>query len=333
VRVSEKPFHFGVQAYNAPTPDSWVQLVQRVEELGFWSFHVPDHYLGPGPIVESTGHPSQDVAALVAMSIAAQETTTLRIGSRMLCVDYHEPAVLAKEIATLAYFSHGRIELGLGAGWLREEYDAMGIAFRPASERIAKLGETISLLRQHWSGEPISLNGEFVRVRDYVGLPRLDPGVRPRIMVGGGGRKILRIAAERADIVSMNWNNGTGRFGSNSFADTDATSTLERISWIREFAGVRIDELEIEVGVPFLFVTKVSHDSEQRLAHRLGLNVEQVRESPHILIGSANQIVETLLHRRATYGISYVTVLERSLFDGSGFEAMSDVMHLLTATT
>ena len=133
-----KPFRFGVQASDADSGAHWRAMAQRAEALGFDTFHVADHYFGPGPLEEETGHPVQQLAAIPALCFAAA-TERLRIGSRMLCVDYHVPAALAKEAATLDLLSDGRLELGLGAGWVEGEYRAMGLRYDPAPVRIERL--------------------------------------------------------------------------------------------------------------------------------------------------------------------------------------------------
>src|SRR5687767_2999712 len=122
-----RPFRFAVQAYSAESAGAWRDLARKVEELGYSTLHLADHYIGPGPALSATNHPVQTLAAVPAMAVAAEATTTLRVGSRVLCIDYHHPVVLAKELATIDVLSEGRLEAGLGAGWLAGEYEAMGI--------------------------------------------------------------------------------------------------------------------------------------------------------------------------------------------------------------
>ena len=135
--MSRRPFRFACQAYRADSRKEWVELARRVESQGYSALHLADHYIGPGPALEPTGHRVQTLAAVPAMAVAAEATSTLRVGSRLFCVGYHQPVVLAKEAATLDLLSDGRLELGLGAGWLDREYTAMGLPFPSAAERIA----------------------------------------------------------------------------------------------------------------------------------------------------------------------------------------------------
>jgi len=143
----KKPFRFGVQGYAPASAGEWRALARKAESLGFSSFHLADHVIGPGPALAATGHPVQTVAAIPAMAVAAEATTTIKIGCRVLCVDYRNPVMLAKELATLDFFSEGRLEIGLGAGWLQNEYDAMGITFDRAGVRLDRLEEIIALIR------------------------------------------------------------------------------------------------------------------------------------------------------------------------------------------
>ena len=119
------PFRFGLQSYSSETPDAWRDLAKKAEAIGFSSFHLADHYIGEGPSLTAANHPVQNLAAIPAMMVAAEATDSIRIGCRVLCCDYHQPVVLAKEVATIDWFSGGRLELGLGAGWIQSEYEAV----------------------------------------------------------------------------------------------------------------------------------------------------------------------------------------------------------------
>ena len=152
------PFRFGLQAYAPESGKQWRELARKAESTGFSSFHLADHIIGPGPALAATGHPVQTVAAIPAMAVAAEATSTIKVGCRVLCVDYRNPVMLAKEVATLDFFSEGRLELGLGAGWLQGEYEAVGIPFDRAGVRLDRFEEVIGLLRASFawlcSGSP-----------------------------------------------------------------------------------------------------------------------------------------------------------------------------------
>lgn len=303
-----RPFRFAVQAYRAGSRKEWVELARRVEAQGYSALHLADHYIGPGPALEPTGHRVQTFAAVPAMAVAAEVTTTLRVGSRMFCVGYHQPVVLAKEAATLDVLSEGRLELGLGAGWLEREYDAMGIAFPPPGARIALLRETVELLEACFSGAPVAVAGEYVRAAGFTAVPTPFDGRRPPIMIGGGGRKVLMLAGEKADIVSINFNNRGGVVGSDSVATSSAEETARKISWVKEGAGARFAGVELEIAAYFVAITGRTEQTADDVADRVGLTPSELTEFPHALTGSVDEICARLEQRREQYGLSYVTV-------------------------
>jgi probable F420-dependent oxidoreductase len=303
-----RPFRFGCQAYQATSRREWVELARRVEAQGYSALHVADHYIGPGPALEATGHRVQTLAAVPAMAVAAEVTSTLLIGSRLFCVGYHHPVVLAKEAATLDLLSGGRLELGLGAGWLDREYTAMGIPFPSAGERIGLLRETVELIEQCFSGAPVEFAGQYLRASGFSGAPAPERSPRPPLMIGGGGRNVLRLAGEKADIASINFNNRAGTVGAQSASTSTAEQTAHKISWVREGAGDRFDQVELEIGAYVVAVTGAGSADPAAIGARLGLSPEELADFPHALIGSVDQICETLERRRERYGLSYITV-------------------------
>jgi probable F420-dependent oxidoreductase len=300
------PFRFGLQAYAADSPSQWRDLARRAEELGYSSFHLADHYFGPGPALEASNHPLQNLASVPAMTVAAEATNTIRIGCRVFCVDYHQPFVLAKEIATMAWFSGGRLEAGLGAGWIASEYDALGIPLARPGVRINRLRETVALVRAFATGEPLDQQGDFVKVTATAGTPVLD--APPPIMIGGGSPRVLRLAGEVADVVSLNFDNSAGKIGPHGVGSGTAGGTADKVSWIREGAGERFDAIEIEIGAYFTVVTDHADAVRGQFATMFGLDADQVALHPHCLIGSTDEIVDILRRRRDELGISYVTV-------------------------
>ena len=141
-----RPFRFSVQAFEAESGPQWTGLARRAEDLGYSTLFTTDHYFGPGDISDASGHRPVDVAPLTGMMAAAMATTELRVGCRVFCVDYHHPVVLAKELATMDMLSQGRVEAGLGAGWVSAEYEGLGIAMDRPGVRIERLAETVELL-------------------------------------------------------------------------------------------------------------------------------------------------------------------------------------------
>ena len=232
-----RAFRFGVQSFHAHSAAEWKEGARRAEGQGYSALHLADHILGPGPVLEATHHPLQTLAAVPAMAVAAEATSTLRIGCRVFCIDYRPAAVLAKEAATLDFLSGGRLELGLGAGWLRGEYEAIGLPFDPIATRIDRLTETVAFLKAHMSEGQLDHRGTHVSVRGYEGAPQPIQRPHPPIMIGGGSRRILSLAAREADIVSLNFNNRAGVLGSEGVRSGTAEATAKKLGWIREAAS------------------------------------------------------------------------------------------------
>ena len=235
-----RPFRFGVQSYAAESPQDWRDQARRAESLGYSTFSVADHVIGPGPALTATNHPVQNVAAIPAMAVAIEATDTISVGARVFCTDYRQPVMFAKELATLDYFSGGRLELGLGCGWLQGEYEAMGVPFDRAGIRLDRFEETIDVIRQHFGDGLVEIDGEHVHASGFEGLPKPPAGVPP-IMIGGGARRVLGIAGREADIVSLNFNNSSGKIGPAGVGSSTAELTSQKIEWIRAGADERTD--------------------------------------------------------------------------------------------
>ena len=198
----------------------------------------------------------QDVAAIPAMAVAAEVTDTIKIGCRVFCVDYHNPVILAKELATLDWFSGGRLEIGIGAGWLQGEYEAIGVAVRSApGVRIDRMVETIAVLRACFADGEVDVTGEHVHAVGFEGVPKPVQRPAPPFMIGGGSKRVLGIAGREADIVSLNFDNSSGKIGPAGVGSSTAELTKQKIDWIRAGAGDRFDDLEIEIGGYFTVVT------------------------------------------------------------------------------
>jgi probable F420-dependent oxidoreductase len=302
------PFRFAVQAYQASSAREWTELARATEAQGYSALHLADHYFGPGPLEASTSHPVQTIAAMPAIAHAAAVTSTLLVGCRVFCVDYHVPAVLAKEAATLDLLSDGRLELGLGAGWIRDEYDALGVQFDRPGVRIDRLEEVVALVKAHFGPDQIDIDGRYVRVHSYSGVPKPVQHPRPPIIIGGGAKRVLTLAGREADIVSLNFDNSSGVIGAAGVGSSTAESTDQKIGWIRDGAGDRFDEIEIEIAGCFAEVTDNAGPAVARYADLFGLTASQILDHPNVLIGSVDAICDTLRARRERYGISYITV-------------------------
>lgn len=312
-----RPFRFAVQSFSAASGNEWRERARRIEALGYSALHLADHILGPGPAIAKTNHPIQELAAVPAMMSAAEATTTLRVGCRVFCIDYQHPAVLAKQAATIDLLSDGRVELGLGAGWLAAEYEALALRLDPPGARIARLEETVRAFRALFSGNEVTISGKSIQLAGFAGAPKRP---FPPLMIGGGGRRVLSLAAREADIVSLNFNNRSGVIGPDGVQSGTADATAEKIGWIKAAAGARFADLELEIGAYFTFVQPGAEQIAAGMGQALGLTPEEMLRHPHGLFGSVESVCEELERRRAQYGISYVTVGD------SAFEAFAPVV-------
>jgi len=301
-----RPFRFAVQSFNAESGKAWSERARRAEALGYSALHLADHLLGPGPAIDKTNHPIQNLAAVPAMAHAAAVTSTLRVGCRVFCIDYYNPLVLIKSAMTLDLLSEGRLELGLGAGWLQEEYAAVGIAFDEPRVRIDRLGDVIEGLKA-FRGEGLAdVSNGTLQWRGFEGLPK--PVSKPPLMIGGGSPRILRLAGREADVVSLNFNNRAGVIGPDGVRSSSADETAKKVGWVREGAGDRFDDLELEIGAYFTFVMDDPSEPLAAMAGAFGYDQDEMRRHPHALFGSVDTVCEELERRREEFGISYVTV-------------------------
>ncbi len=307
---STRPFRFSLQSFNSDSPQSWRELIRKTEDLGYSTFYLADHFLSPGPALEQTFHPPQLVAAMPAIAMALEQTSTLRVGCRVFCNDYRHPVMLAKEAATLDYLSGGRLEFGLGAGWIRAEYEAAGMTFDEFPRRFERLVETVQGYKAFMGGEPLHIDGQSVRWSGFSGSPAPAQAPWPPLMIGGGSRRILRFAGQEADIVSLNFNNRAGMLGPDGMASGLAAATAQKIDWVREGAGDRFDAIELEIGAYNTIVTDHPEPTAAAIGEMLGMDADDILSHPHCLIGSIDAICDTLERRREQFGISHVTVLD-----------------------
>ena len=294
-----------MQAVKATSGAGWRDLARQVEDLGYSTLFVADHYLGPGPALQAASQFPQHLAPISAMATAAAVTETLRVGCRVFCVDYHVPAALAKEAATIDLLSDGRLEFGIGGGWSEPEYTAMGLTFPPAPQRVAKLQEVVALVKAHWSGEQLNFRGEFVTASGYAGLPLPVQRPRPTIMIGGTRKRVLSLAAREADIVSIA---NVPFVAVNEAGLTPEHEALRRLGFVRDAAAERFAELEVESSPFFTEVTDDVGAATERVAAMVRADPTLLASHPNVLIGSADAVVEMLTARREQFAVNYVTV-------------------------
>lgn len=306
--MSDRPFRFGVQLRGASSGREWREKCRRVEALGYGTLAVADHFpRGLGPFA--------------ALATAAAVTERVRVGAFVFANDFRHPAVLAKEAATIDLLSEGRLEVGLGAGWLRSEYEATGIPFDTAGVRIDRLAEAIPLIKRLWTEDNVTAQGRFYQATDLTILPRPVQVPHPPVMVGGGGQRVLSLAARHADIVALNPRATPD--GAQDRRDITAEATAQKLAWVRDAAGERFPDLELNIVVSRVIPTADREATAHQIAQEMGLSPDEVLESPHLLLGTVDEMAETLRDRRSRYGISYITVTE------DGLEPFAPVMERL----
>lgn len=293
--MPDRRFRFGVQAAWAESASSWRDLARSVEASGYEQLAVTDHL-------------TKQLAPVPALMAAADATTDLQVGTTVFANDFRHPVVLAKEIATLDLLSNGRIFVGLGAGWLRFEYDSAGLAFDPVGTRIERMAESLAVIKGLLAGGPFTHQGAHYRVSQMDLWPRPVQRPHPPILVGGGGRRVLSLAAREADIVSINIDLSGGTYAHMARAGAGSGSADEKVAWIREAAGSRFDDIELNVCVFNLMINEDRDTALRTLATDRGVPLESVAETPNVLAGSIEQIVDTLQRRRDRLAISNVMV-------------------------
>ncbi len=290
-----RPFRFGVEMMAPFEGMTWADSSRELEALGYSALHAPEHFdEGLGPIA--------------AMATAAAATERLMVGTAVLAVDFRHPAVLARELAAIDRLSGGRLEVGLGAGYNVDDYRWSGIAMDPPKVRVDRLEEYVAVLRGLFADGPFTFDGEHFQIDALDGTPHPHTPGGPPIFVAGGGPRMLRFAARRADIVGVNPSLPTSEKRAESARDGVAARIDEKFALIREAAGDRYADLEFHGWLRETRVTNDGHGAATEIAAATGLTEDDVLASPFVLIGSVEEIVERLEERRARWGYSYYTV-------------------------
>ncbi len=304
-----KPFRFGAHTYFAKiAPRNWIETVQHIEELGYSTIFRSDHF------------DTKAYDPIVMLSAAASITKKLNVGTLVFDVDYRHPVILARTAAALHLLSDGRFEFGIGAGWKIKDYDMSGIPFDKPIVRINRLDEALTIISSMWTEDKTTFIGKHYQVRDMEKAGELPAGEHPKIMVGGGGKRLLSVAGKHADIVGIHFSSLGGRGSGDSIRDTSFSKVKERIRWVEESvrkAGRDLDEIEYQMLFPYPVITDEPDPVYENRAKTYGVSVDDVRDCPQLLIGSVEEIVDKLRMIRSETGISYMVFAARNpkLFD------------------
>jgi probable F420-dependent oxidoreductase len=308
-----RPFRFAAQIASAPSRAAWADAARKAEELGYSSITMPDHF-------------DEQLAPVPALMAAADATTSLRIGTLVFCNDYKHPLVLAKEAATLDLLSDGRLELGLGAGWMAADYVASGIPYDPPGVRVDRFEEAIAVVKGLLTPGPFEFAGEHYTITGHEGTPSPVQRPYPPIIIGGGGRRVLSIAGRAADIVSVNPDLRAGTAGPEVAPDATPDATARKVGWVRDAAGDRFDAIELNVLIGFAMVTDDAASIGEAMAPTFGVPPDEALHSPICLVGTIDAMVDELRRRREEWGFSYIG------FDGGSWETMAPVVDRLAGT-
>jgi probable F420-dependent oxidoreductase len=305
---NDRKFRFGVQVSQAASGASWRDRARKIEDLGFSSLFMPDHF-------------GEELAPLPAIAMAAAHTTTLRVGALVFDNDYKHPAILAKEAATIDLLSDGRLELGIGAGWMKSDYDALGLEYDANAVRVDRLEEAVQVIRGCFTGEKFSYEGEHYRITDYASWPKPVQQPGPPILIGGGGKRVLSIGGREADIVGINPNLRAGVISADAAKDSLKEQTDKKVQWVRDAAGARWDAIEIQMRFFVASITEDRAGMAAAMAPAFGVEPEAALEAGSALVGSENEVVEQLQRRREEWGLSYIVLGDENVDEFAGVVA------------
>jgi probable F420-dependent oxidoreductase len=314
--MPDHPFRFAAQLSQAPdgTARSWADQARKVEDLGYSALLMPDHF-------------GDQLAPMPALAAVAAATTTLRLGSLVFGNDYRHPFVLAKEAATLDVLSEGRLELSLGAGWMKVDYEQAGITYDTPKVRVERFEEAVQVMQGLIRTDgPFSFDGTYYQVHEHTLLPRPVQQPGPPLIIGGGGKRVLTIAAQHADIVSINANLRDGAGGPETAPNLSPERTREKVAWVKEAAGDRFDSLELNSLIGAVMITDDAASIGEMMAPHFGIGAEESLHVPGILAGTIDEMIEELQWRREEYGISYWSI------ESDTWEALGPIVSKLSGT-
>ncbi len=299
----KKDFRFGVTTIGTTSANDWKKKAIEVEDLGYSTLLVPDHFI-------------EQVATIPALAIASAHTKNLRVGSVVCNNDFRHPVMLAKEAATIDMLSDGRFELGIGAGWLKAEYDALGIPFDPPGKRVSRFEEAVKVIKAYFNEAPLVYEGEHYNIRGESGLDRVPTPIQkphPPILIGAGGKRMLTIAAREADIIGIAVRTNVN--GSGPDPTDIGISLAQKIEWIREEAGTRFEDIELHIQTWAVMITNDRQQAATILAKNFPLPPDILLNIPYLLVGTISEIAEQIRKYREQYGITYFSVFERHMKD------------------
>jgi probable F420-dependent oxidoreductase len=287
-------FRFGVQVSKETSAKGWAELARRTEAAGYEVLTMPDHF-------------TDQLAPVPALMAAASATTTLRVGALVFDNDYKHPVVLAKELATIDLLSDGRLDIGLGAGWMISDYEEAGMPYDSPKVRIDRFIEGVAVIRGAMAEGPFSFSGDHYTITNYNGQPKPVQS-RPPLLIGGGGKRVLTYAAREADIIGINGTLTAGVVGPEALSTMTAESVDEKVAIVAAAGAHRINDIEMNIRTFFVKVTNDRKATVDGISSMFGVDADMIDASPFALIGSVEECIEQLLERRERWGFSYTIV-------------------------
>ena len=305
-----RPFRFGFSLDGLDGPEEIASRVRRAEDMGYSAVVMTDHF-------------DDRHGPLVAMAAVALATTSLRVGTMVLANDYRHPAVLAKELASLDQVSGGRLEIGMGAGWMASDYQQAGMQFDRPGVRIERLDEAVTVLEGCFGEGIFDFEGEHYRISGLDSQPKPVQQPRPPLLMAGGGPRMLALAARRADIVGVNPSLHSGAIDEHAGPTATAEATDHKLAVVRDAAGERFGSIELQTRVHLGVITDDAPALASAAAPAFGITAEEALGSPHALMGTVDECVAAIEGWRERWGISYIS------FTGDSAEAMAPVVERL----
>jgi len=295
------PIRFSASLASIPT-EHMITTARRAEELGYAAVTISDHF-------------SDQPAPLVGLSAVAASTTSIRLLPLVLSNDYREPVVLAKELATLDVVSGGRLDFGIGAGWMTSDYEMAGIDVDSPGTRIRRLAESVEILTALFRGDRVDVDGEFYAVHGELSEPRpVRKGGIP-LMLAGGREKMLTLAGAKADIVGINPGLTAGVIDERAGRDATRERTDQKIEWVKEGAGARFDSITLQTRIHLAMITDDREGVAREMAPLLGISADEALGSPHALVGTVAQVVDDVKRWRDRWGLSLISINAESMED------------------
>ncbi|MFW6075412.1 MAG: TIGR03621 family F420-dependent LLM class oxidoreductase [Chloroflexota bacterium] len=292
----KRPFTFAAMMRGEDSGSAFIERARRIESMGYSTAAMVDHF-------------NQTFAPVPALTAAAIAAPSLRVLATVFDNDFRNPVLLAKEMVTIDRLTDGRVDVGIGAGWMESDYRQTGIQYDPPGVRISRMEEALTVMKGFWRGELFDYNGEHYTIEGLRGYPLPVQQPHPPVYIGGGGKRILGIAGREADIIGVHV-----RFGPDGQLDTIDTVREEmdkKFDWIRDGAGDRFDQIQFAL---MLFAASIvdsesaKRDEIAAISERIGQPGEAVAASPYYLVGSERELIEQIEALRETWNITHFTI-------------------------